>query len=221
MSSASIRAVCDSRARSRISIRCSPLVVEGDVVEARRVEIAVEIGVDDVQHVAVELRGHAGGVVVGGLERRPVLDQVGADQEPVVGPEHRAHAAQERAPLAAVEVAERAAEEGDQPPPAVRAQALAGPARSRRRRRGSRGRRTSRARRAAELAHRALGDVDRHVGASPARRDHRVEQRVRLARRARAELDQLLGRGLATISARDAVEDLLLGARRVVLGQRA
>ena len=58
------------------------LVPQGHVLEAardrsRRVQLAVE----HVEHVAVELGGDPGGVVVGGDQAGPVLDQVGAEQE--------------------------------------------------------------------------------------------------------------------------------------------
>ena len=58
-------------------------VEEGDVLEGVDVEVGVELAVDDAQDVAVELGRHAGAVVVGGLEHRRVLDQVGAQQQMV------------------------------------------------------------------------------------------------------------------------------------------
>ncbi len=54
-----------------------------------------------------------GGVVVGGLERRAVLHQVGAEQEPVLGAEEVRDAREEAGALGGLEVADRAAEEGD------------------------------------------------------------------------------------------------------------
>ena len=59
-------------------------VEEGDVLEGADVEVRIELAVDHAQQVAVELRRHARAVVVGGLEHRGVLDEVGAQQEPVV-----------------------------------------------------------------------------------------------------------------------------------------
>ena len=72
-----------------------------------------------------------------------------------------------------------------------------------------------------QLAHGALGDVDRHVGARRAARSSiGVQQRVRLARRARARARPApAGCASRDDLGADAVEDLLLGARRVVLGQ--
>jgi hypothetical protein len=55
-------------------------VEERDVVERIDVEVRVELAVDHVQHVAVELRGHALAVVVRGLEHLRVLDEVGAEE---------------------------------------------------------------------------------------------------------------------------------------------
>ena len=60
-----------------------------DVLERVRVEVGVELAVEHAQHVAVELGGHAGGVVVGGDEAVDVLDQVGAEEEGVAGRERR------------------------------------------------------------------------------------------------------------------------------------
>ena len=54
-----------------------------------------------------------GGVVVCGLERLAVLDQVGAEQEVVVRPEQVRDPGQEARALGRLEVADRAAEEGD------------------------------------------------------------------------------------------------------------
>ena len=90
-------------------------VVAGDVLEGVEVEVGAELAVEDLEHVLVELGGDALGVVVGGLEADPVLDQVGAEQEVVAGEHQRRDPAHEGAPLVGVEVADRAAEEGDQP----------------------------------------------------------------------------------------------------------
>ena len=54
---------------------------------ALRVEVGVELAVEHRQHVAVELGGHAGGVVVGRDEPVDVLHEVGAEQQRVAGRE--------------------------------------------------------------------------------------------------------------------------------------
>ena len=90
-------------------------VVAGDVLEGVEVEVGAELAVEDGEDVLVELGGDAGGVVVGGLEAGAVLDQVGAEQEVVAGAEQRRDPLEEGVALARVEVADRAAEEGDQP----------------------------------------------------------------------------------------------------------
>ena len=87
-------------------------VVEGDVLERSGVEVGVEVRVEHVQDVAVELRRHAGRVVVGGLEPGAVLDEVGADQQAVVRAEQPATCAACAGALRG-EVADRAAEERD------------------------------------------------------------------------------------------------------------
>jgi hypothetical protein len=56
-------------------------IEERNVLEGVDVEVGVELAVDHAQDVAIELGGHAGGVVVGGLDDRRVLDQVGAEQQ--------------------------------------------------------------------------------------------------------------------------------------------
>ena len=88
-------------------------VVERDVLEGVEVEVGVQLAVDHRQQVAVERRGDAGGVVVGGLEHGRVLDQVGAEQQPVLRAQQRGRASAGTPPRAGREVADRAAEEGD------------------------------------------------------------------------------------------------------------
>ena len=51
-------------------------VVPGVVAERLGFEIGAEAPIHDVQDVAIECRGHAGGVVVGGLEHGPILHEV-------------------------------------------------------------------------------------------------------------------------------------------------
>ena len=74
------------------------LVVAGDVLELVGVEVGAELAVEDGEDVLVELGGDAGGVVVGGLEPGGVLDQVGAEQEPVLGAEQCRDPGEEVAP---------------------------------------------------------------------------------------------------------------------------
>ena len=119
-------------------------VVERDVLEPLRVEVGTEVRVDHVQQVPVELGRHAGGVVVRRLEPRAVLDEVGADQQPVIGVELAPQRLQETPPLGLVEVPDRAAQERDQPAAGSGRDLGRGGARSRPRRRGSRDPRTAR-----------------------------------------------------------------------------
>ena len=92
------------------------------MLEGVEVEVGAEPRVEHGEHVLVERGGDAGGVVVGGLERLPVLDQVGAQQEAVVGPEQVGDAREEAGPLLRLEVADRPAEERDhaRPPSGIR-----------------------------------------------------------------------------------------------------
>ena len=87
-----------------------------DVLERVDVEVGVELTIDHVEHVLVELGGDAGRVVVGGLERRHVLDQVEAEQEPVARLYGLAHAGEEgRRLVVGSQVADGAAEEDGEP----------------------------------------------------------------------------------------------------------
>ena len=67
------RRSCTRMRRLRAQAHLDPLVLaveERDVLEGVDVEVGAELAVDDVQHVAVELRRDARRVVVGGLEDR-------------------------------------------------------------------------------------------------------------------------------------------------------
>ena len=57
------------------------LVVEGDMAPLARLEVAADRRVEVAQRIEVERGGDAEGVVVRGLEHRPRLDQVDADQQ--------------------------------------------------------------------------------------------------------------------------------------------
>ena len=197
-------------------------VEEGDVLERRGLEVRGQLAVHHVQDVAVELRGHTRCVVVGGLDHLRLLDQVGAEQEVIGGPQERPHVAQERTAAAGWEVPDRAAQQGDEARPLV-----------------------GRARNAVEvalevaddtvdlepvvlvhqlhggLAHHALGHVERQVAAGTRAGGHGVEQQPRLGGGARAKLDQLhRGRRLHDRHG-GVLEDRHLRPGRVVLGQVA
>ena len=167
-------------------------VVAGDVLEGVEVEVGAELAVEHLEHVLVELGGDAGGVVVGGLEPVAVLDQVGAEQELVAGPQQRRDPLEEGLARARVEVADGAAEEGDQPAAVGRGDPLqvllevADEAAD-----GEAGVLVDQA--GGRLVGDLLGDVDRDVGLEAAGVAHRVEQVAGLRRRAGAELDQGAG----------------------------
>ena len=151
--------------------------------------------VQDRQDVQVELRRDARRVVVGGLERGAVLDQVGAQQEA----DRLARAGSPRGrgtSRAAAARSSRSCRRGRRSSAGPRAGSAPGHARSRRPGRapdvvlvGDLG---------GGIAGDLLGDVHRRVRAEDAGVAHRVEQHARLRRRARSELDQrrrLAGRG--------------------------
>jgi hypothetical protein len=169
-----------------------------------------------VQDVLVELRGDAARIVVGELEHVGILDEIGTEQEPVPRIHEGGDPRQKRAARPRPEVADRAAQERDQPAllarhplemglvvadDAVHLQPLV---------------------LADELGGRAAGDllrdIDRHVGLERSGVPHRVEQSAGLRRGAGAELDQRrCARGLDDLGC-PRVEDLPLGSGRVVLG---
>ena len=84
-------------------------VEEGDVVKRVGHEVGLELAVDHIQDVAVELGRDAGGVVVGGFDHGGVLDEIRSEEKAIVGTENAGDVAQQRAPGAGREVADRAA----------------------------------------------------------------------------------------------------------------
>ncbi len=189
------------------------------MLEGVKIEVGAELTVQHLQDVLVELSGDAAGVVVGGLEPIVRLDQIGAEQEAIVRPHQGGEAGEKVAPGRGVEVADRAAEEGDQATALAVGDALEvvlevadeaahGEAR------------VLPDQRLGSLVGDLLGDVDRDVGLQAAGIAHRAEQVAGLCRRAGAELDQRLrpaggGNDLAAALG----EDRALGPGRVVLGQ--
>ena len=111
------------------------------MLELREVEVGVQLPVDHREHVLVELCGDSSAVVVGGLEPADVLHEIGAEQQAVAGLQSVGQIGEELFALGRLEVADRAAEEGDEPA-AAGAGAGRGGARSRRRRRALRARGT-------------------------------------------------------------------------------
>ena len=122
--------------------------------------------------------------------------------------------------LARVEVADRAAEEGDQPRRRRRAGSAPGRCSKSQTRPWTSRPGYSSTRLAAVCVGDLLGDVDRDVGVEAAGVAHRAQQVAGLRRRAGAELDQGAGRaGGGEDLGRALGEDLPLGPGRVVLGQ--
>src|SRR6266498_4080252 len=190
-------------------------VPQGHVGERLDLEVRPQLPVDDAQHVAVELRGHAGRVVVGRHENGGILDQIGAQQQPLPRLQWRAQGRQERRPLAGQQVADGPAEERDHPGAAARQEPeVAGEVADhavhvQRRVVGRDG--------GDRLAQRRLRNVQRDERAQRAMRPQRVEQQAGLLRRARAQLDQRLRPGDPGDVAGPAHQHRVLGARRVVL----
>ena len=171
-----------------------------------------------MQDVAVELGGHPGRVVVRGFQRGHVLHEVGAEDEPAVVAHQLADVCEEGSALVRVQVADRAAEEGHEPPLwrrnvlevllEVAHHAVHREARIH----------LHELLRAA--LHHELGHVHRQVAVERARTRHRKQKRARLRRHSRAQLEQLRRAGDLDDLRRPPVEDRALAARGVVLGQR-
>ncbi|MNE30301.1 hypothetical protein D3C80_1238070 [compost metagenome] len=85
--------------------------------EGVQVEVGPQLAVGPCQHVAVERRRHALGVVIGGAQNGLVLDQVHAEDEQGVRPQHMARGAKQRLRGRRRQVADgRSRKEADPPP---------------------------------------------------------------------------------------------------------
>jgi len=77
-------------------------------------EIGSQRTVEHAQHVEVELGGHAGGVVVGCLDPRHVLDEIRAEKKVLARFHPRSERGQEGVRFGRSEVAERTTQEDDE-----------------------------------------------------------------------------------------------------------
>ena len=84
-------------------------VVDRAMGEGGQIEIAAEFAVDAHQHIEVEARGDAGGIVIGVVEHALVLFEIDADDHLRAVAKNVAGAAQEGASLMRLEIAERRA----------------------------------------------------------------------------------------------------------------
>jgi hypothetical protein len=191
-------------------------VVPGVVPERVGPEVGAEAPVDHAQDVAVEAGGDAGGVVVRGLQHRAVLHEVDAEQQPIATPQQATHLRQQGQPRRRVEVADGAPEEEHEPAAAGRGDVdevlleiaddrvhlQVGVVGEQARRRGGHG---------------GLVDVDggvaQRAGAA------RLQEAARLQREAGAQLDHVARRQRAHERRRQRVEQRVLDAGQVVLGQ--
>ena len=108
-------ATCARSARRRISIHSWIGSQHATCANASTSKSASSVAVEHAQHVAIELGGDARGVVVRGNEAVDVLDEVGAEQERVAGCETARDLGEELRAFLGREVADRAAEERDDP----------------------------------------------------------------------------------------------------------
>lgn len=187
----------------------------GDVVEEAEVEVGAEFAVEDVEHVLVEVGGDAGRVVVCADEDLGVLDQIGAEQQSVVAAERVGQGAV--AALLGVEVAEGAAEEGQQARARLVGQSEVCFEIGHRGGNGEPGVVT--ADRAACLVEGGRADDQGRVATEGAVGAEGVEQQPGLAGGTGTQLDQGGGPGELGDLRGAAGEDLLLGPGRVVLRQ--
>ena len=80
-------------------------------------EVGAEAVVDHAQDIAVEARGEPVGVVVGRFDLVDVLNQVEAEQEVVLGRQLGRHPGEKGGRFGPVQVADRRAQEENQPRP--------------------------------------------------------------------------------------------------------
>ena len=80
----------------------------------RQLEVGTELSVHHGEEVEVELGRHARGIVVGAQQPAPVLDEVTAEEDGVLGAELGAQRREEDSPLLWAQVPDGAAEEGQQ-----------------------------------------------------------------------------------------------------------
>ena len=182
-------------------------------------EVGAELAIDHIQHVAVELRGDALGIVIGGLEHGAVLDEIGPEQERVIATQERRDLAQQRPPRLRHEVADRATEQRHQSWRVTARWKLAEVPLEVADHPVDRQRVVVVDELLGGLANDGLGHVERDVAAQGARLLHRVEEDPRLDRRTRSELDELAGAGERDDLVGAFAQDLELGAGRVVLGE--
>jgi hypothetical protein len=90
-------------------------VVERHVLEGGKIEVRTQLAVQHMQRVAVELRRDALRVVVGRFERARVEGPSHPEDQAPVRAKDRRHRAQEPRAATGRQVADRAAEEGDDP----------------------------------------------------------------------------------------------------------
>jgi len=194
-------------------------IEEGDVIEGRRIEVTAELAIDDLENVAIEFRGDARAIVVRCFEHGRLLDEIGAEQEMLARPQSSGDLRQKFVGPFRREVADRAAEENDQPPLAVRQRVevpfvvgdhcvdleprIAGQQAL-----------------CAGTQH-GLAHVERVVAWRDAERFCGIEQQSRLARGSAAELDEVSGANEPDDLGRRAAQQPLLGARQIVLRELA
>src|SRR6188768_3327219 len=89
-------------------------IVERAMAKARQIEIAAKFAVHPRQDIQIELSRDAGGVVIGGVEHRNVLDEVDADDHGRALPQYAARLAEKLGGILRLEIADgRAREEPD------------------------------------------------------------------------------------------------------------
>src|SRR5262249_50327770 len=92
-------------------------IVKSVMLERARVEVSAELAIDPDQQVAIELRGDPLRVVVGGVERLRVLDEIDADDERRAAAQCGLGAAQESRHFVGLEVADGRSREKPEPRP--------------------------------------------------------------------------------------------------------
>src|SRR5215467_9720553 len=90
--------------------------------ESAQIEIPAKFAVDSRQHVQIELRGDARGIVIGGMQQRAFLDHIGSEQQSISRLQRPTDRLQQSAGFIRLEVTDTRPYIKDELPPACTAQ---------------------------------------------------------------------------------------------------
>src|SRR4051812_34319103 len=86
------------------------IIVKSAMGPALRNEISAQLRVQHSKHVAIELRGHSGAVIVRRFDRLGIFSKIGSEQQPVALLHVRAYTSEQADRSRVIEISDRAAE---------------------------------------------------------------------------------------------------------------